>query len=315
VIGFIDMMRGRGFRVEPICEVLGEYGIKIAARTYRAAKARLACARDIDDAQVINQMVALRTTRDMRGNLPRERFYGRRKMRALLARRGVHASISRVGRLMGLAGMKGLVRGRRVVTTHKSAVGAGDLLRRDFTADGPDRVWVTDLTYVRTSSGWVYVTFITDAYARRIIACAGACEMTERLVSDTLTIAIGTRAKQGHRIKPGLIAHHDHGSQYTAIHYTQQLEMAGIKVSYGTVGDSYDNALAEAVNGTYKAECVGPDGPFANLTAVMDATLAWVNWYNQDRLHEYLDYRTPAEVEAEYYGRPREPLEPPRSTK
>jgi len=307
-VAFIDLMRGRGFRVESVCRVLGDYGIKIAARTYRAFKQRPLSARAKTDDQLTLLMRQLREIPDSQGRLPRERFYGRRKMRALLARRGVVAGEEKIGRLMREAGMKGLRRGRRIVTTRKSTPSAGDLLKRCFAADAPNKVWVTDATYVRTSSGWVYVTFMTDAFKRKIVSFHGSTRLDERLVKETLVLALGERRHDGHPIPEGLIHHSDHGSVYTALRYGEQLALAGIVPSFGTVGDSYDNALAETVNGLYKAECVDQDGPFANLADVLDATAGWVHWYNSARLHEYLGYTTPDEAEAEYYSH-QQPLE------
>jgi len=301
-------MRARGFQVERVCRVLRDYGLQIAARTYRAFKHRPLSARAVADGELIAAMRQLRETPDERGRLPRERFYGRRKMRALLVKQGHACGEEKIGRLMRLEGMKGLVRGRRIVTTRKTTPSAGDLLNRQFTAPAPNMVWVADLTYVRTLSGWVYVSFITDACKRKIVACDSAYSMTQQLVSDTLAIAIDTRAREGHPIQDGLIHHADHGSQYTSIRYGEQLMMAGITPSFGSVGDSYDNALAETVNGLYKAECADQDGPFATLADVMDATLDWVNWYNSQRLHEYLGYATPDETETAYYST-QQPLE------
>jgi len=245
---------------------------------------------------------------DDHGHLPRERFYGRRKMRALLARGGITAGVEKIGRLMRLAGMTGLVRGRRIVTTRKSTPSAGDLLHRVFAADAPNRVWVTDMTYVRTTSGWVYVTFMIDAFARRIVAAHASHRMTERLVSETLTLALADRATSGHPVTSPLVHHSDHGVQYTSLHYGEQLAIAGITPSFGTVGDAYDNALAETVNGLYKAECVFQDGPYHTLTDVLDSTLDWVHWYNTRRLHEHLGYATPDEAETEYYSQ-QQPLD------
>jgi transposase InsO family protein len=306
---FIDEMRGRGFRVESICRVLTEYGVKIAARTYRAFKKRQPSKRALSDEEFIKVMRRARETPDNNGRLPRERFYGRRKMQALMTRLGYPASQTRVGRLMRLAGMKGLVRGRRIVTTRKTTPTAGDLVNRNFTAEAPDRVWVADLTYVRTTYGWVYVGFITDVFARRIVAAHASHQMTERLVSYTLSLALADRERSNHPVTAPLVHHSDHGSQYTSIHYCQQLELNGLVPSMGTVGDSYDNALAETVNGLYKAECVAEEGPFHTLAQVLDATLDWVHWYNTSRLHEYLNYRTPDEAETEYYSS-QQPLEP-----
>ena len=302
-------MRGRGFGVEPVCRVLCEYGVKIAARTYRAFKCRPPSARAKEDEKITSLMRRLRETPDpVTGRLPRERFYGRRKMTALLARQGMRAGVEKIGRLMRLAGMKGLVRGRRIVTTKKTKPTASDLLNRVFDTDAPNKVWVADLTYVRTTSGWVYVSLITDAFGRKIVAANGACQMSDDLVRDTLTLALASRAREGHPVTMGLIHHSDHGSQYTSLRFSEQLANNGITPSMGSIGDSYDNALAETVNGLYKAECVAQDGPFHTLAEVMDATLDWVYWYNHDRLHEHLGYTTPNEAEAEYYTH-QQPLE------
>jgi len=174
---FIDAMRGRGFRVESVCRVLRDYGIQIAARTYRAFKARPLSRRAQVDDEITALMHRLRDVPDpVTGRLPRERFYGRRKMAKLLARHGVQAGVEKIGRLMRAAGMKGLVRGRRIVTTRNTKPTAGDLLNRDFDTDAPNKVWVSDLTYVRTLSGWVYVSFITD------MSPAGSSLSTGRVV-------------------------------------------------------------------------------------------------------------------------------------
>ena len=304
-MAFIDAMRGRGFRVESICRVLGTYGVKIAARTYRAFKRRPPSKRQLQDDKIILLMRQLRETPETGINgktrQPRERFYGRRKMRALLARHGVIVGQAKVGRLMRAAGMKGLVRGRRVITTNNTTPSAGDLLNRKFTADAPNRVWVADLTYVRTTSGWAYVSFITDAFRRKIVGVDGSTRLGEPLVRRTLSLALDARAREGHPVTVGLIHHSDHGSQYTSLRFGEQLVTHQITPSMGSVGDSYDNALAESINSLYKAECVDQDGPFHHLAEVMDATLDWVWWYNHQRLHEYLGYATPCEAEAEYY--------------
>jgi transposase InsO family protein len=260
----------------------------------------------VADDKITSMMRHLRETPvvgvDGKPRLPRERFYGRRKMTRLLARRGVTAGEEKIGRLMRVAGMTGLVRGRRIVTTRANKPTASDLLHRVFDTDAPNTVWVADLTYVRTTSGWVYVSFITDAFARKIVACHASCSMTGDLVRDTLTLALAGRVRDHHPVTVGLIHHSDHGSQYTSLRFGEQLVHNDITPSMGTVGDSYDNALAETVNGLYKTECVTPDGPFHTLADVMDATVDWVHWYNHDRLHEHLGYATPDEAETEYYS-------------
>ncbi len=209
--------------------------------------------------------------------------------------------------------MRGLVRGRRIVTTKRSTPSAGDLVNRRFNAEAPNRLWVTDLTYVRTTSGWVYVAFMIDVFKRRIVGWDGSSSMSESLVSSTLTMALEHRDRTGHPVATGLVHHSDHGSQYTALHYTEQLALAGIAPSYGSVGDAYDNALAETVNGSYKAECVNQDGPFHTLADVLDATADQVHWWNTARLHENLGYLTPDEAETMYYSH-QQPLENHGST-
>jgi transposase InsO family protein len=297
-------MRGRGFRVESICRVLRDYGVRIAARTYRGIKYRGPSLRDVADAQVIEQMKIIRDVPNQVGTVPRERFYGRRKMTRLLVRQGWDVGEGRVGRLMRLAGMVGLRRSRRVITTKrgaKASYATTDLLGRDFTSLGPDRCWVTDMTYVRTRSGWVYVTFMTDLYSAKIVAWNAASTMTTKMVSATLTMAIWQRRNEGHPITPGLIHHSDHGSQYTSVHYGEQLEHAGISPSFGSVGDALDNAVAESVNGLYKAECVEEDGPFHTVQDVQVATASWVAWWNTERLHSAIGYVPPDEYEQAYY--------------
>jgi transposase InsO family protein len=304
VVQFIDMMRGRGCRVESVCRVLRDYGIQIAARTYRAFKARGPSKRDLNDAKVLAAMVHLRTDPDSSGRRPRERFYGRRKMVALLRRKGWAVSERTVGRLMRLAGMRGLRRGKIPRTTVPARKpGASDLLDREFFAAAPNRRWVTDLTYVKArTQGWVYVSFITDLFSQKIVAWHVAADLSTQMVSDALVIALAGRRREGHPAEwNGLVHHSDHGSNYTSMRYGEQLANAGITPSFGSVGDALDNAVAEAVNSLYKAECVGPDGPFDTIGQVQAATADWVRWYNQDRLHSSLGYVPPDEIEAAYY--------------
>jgi transposase InsO family protein len=304
VVQFIDMMRGRGYRVESVCRVLSDYGIKIAARTYRWRKARGPSDRDLQDARILSAMVHARQDPDGAGRAPRERFYGRRKMTALLNRKGWRVSERRVGRLMGLAHMKGLRRGKEPATTVRAGKPtAGDLLEREFTAGAPNRRWVTDITYVKArTQGWCYTSFITDLFAEKIVAWHVGRDLSAKMVSDALVIALDNRRREGRPAEfQGLVHHSDHGSNHTSVHYGEQLANAGITPSFGSVGDALDNAVAEAVNSLYKAECVRPDGPFDTLGQVQAATADWVRWYNQDRLHGSLGYCPPDEVEAAYY--------------
>jgi transposase InsO family protein len=297
VVQFIDMMRRRGCRVESVCRVLSDYGIQIAARTYRAFKARGPSKRDLEDAKILSAMVRARDGR-------RERFYGRRKMTALLRRAGHDVSERKVGRLMRLARMKGLRRGKVPKTTVTAGKpSAGDLLDRRFFADAPNRRWVTDLTYVKArTQGWVYTSFITDLFSQKIVAWHVAADLSAKTVKDALVIALDNRRREGRPAEhAGLVHHSDHGSNYTSLAYGEQLANAGIAPSFGSVGDALDNAVAEAVNSLYKAECVRPDGPFDTLAQVQSATADWVGWYNQQRLHSTLGYVPPDEVEAAYY--------------
>ena len=180
-----------------------------------------------------------------------------------------------------------------------------DLVRRRFAPTAPDRLWVCDITYVSTWSGWVYVAFVTDAYARRILGWRCATTMTTQLVLDALEQAIWTRQRAGADGDGGLetvVAHSDRGSQYTAIMYGERLAEAGITPSVGSVGDSFDNALAETINGLYKTELIKPHGPWKTPDDVEYATAEYVDWFNHRRLYEYCGDIPPAELEAAYYA-------------
>ena len=178
---------------------------------------------------------------------------------------------------------------------------------RCFTATAPNRVWVTDFTYVRTWAGFVYVVFIVDVFSQRILAWHAATRKDLSLVETPLRIALWERHRQGHPIQAGQLIHHsDAGSQYTSIRYTEHLELEGITDSIGSVGDAYDNALMETINGLYKTECIHTtifhDGPYTTLTDVEYATASWVDWYNNHRLHSTLGYTTPAHHETTHYA-------------
>ncbi|HMQ28874.1 MAG TPA: IS3 family transposase, partial [Acidimicrobiales bacterium] len=182
------------------------------------------------------------------------------------------------------------------------ATRAPDLVNRQFTADRPDALWVTDLTYVPTRSGMAYVCFIVDAFSRRIVGRRVASNMRTQMVLDALEMA---RRSRGGRRLVGLVAHSDAGSQFTSVRFTERLDEIGARPSIGTVADSYDNALAETTNGLYKAECVrGPDAPavWDDVDQLELETLAWVHWFNEQRLHGHCDDVPPAEFEAAFYG-------------
>lgn len=308
-MAFIDQMRARGFAVGSICQVLCEQGVQVAARTYRAWKApgRQVAARTISDAVVADALLNARTRPD--GQPTPESLYGRRKMTALLRRRGLQVAHCTVDRLMRELGMQGVRRGKTPRTTIRGTDGrrAGDLLDRDFTAPAPNRVWIADFTYVRTWAAMVYVAFVVDAYAQHIVGWHAMSTRPAELVLIPLRMAAWARGQQGHPIVRGELVHHsDAGSQYTAIRFTEHLQLQGITPSVGSVGDAYDNALMESIIGLYKTECVrsGPfhPGPLKTLSEVEFATMAWVDWYNHRRLHATLGMRTPAEHEAAHYA-------------
>jgi putative transposase len=308
-MAFIDQLRARGFAVESVCQVLREQGVQVAARTYRAWKApgRLVAARTITDAGLTDALRDARITLD--GRPTPESLYGRRKMTALLRRRGLQVAHCTVDRLMGELGMQGVRRGKTPRTTIPGADGrrAGDLLDRDFTAPAPNRVWIADFTYVRTWAAMVYVAFVVDVYAQRVVGWHAMSTRPAELVLLPLRMAAWARGQQGHPVVRGKLVHHsDAGSQYTAIRFTEHLQLEGIAASVGSVGDAYDNALMESIIGLYKTECVRPGpfhtSPFKTLSDVEYATMAWVDWYNHRRLHTTLGMRTPAEHEAAHYA-------------
>lgn len=227
--------------------------------------------------------------------------YGARKLHKAARRAGHDIGRDQVARLMRELGIRGVRRGRRVVTTRRDdrAERAPDLVKREFTAAAPNQLWVTDLTYVATWSGVAYVCFIVDAFSRMIVGWRVAPNMRTETVLDALEMA---RWSRGTHLE-GLVAHSDAGSQFTSIRYGERLAELGAQPSIGTVGDSYDNALAESVNGLYKTELIrGPgQGPWRSVEDVELATLGWVHWHNTERLHSYLDDIPPAEFEANHY--------------
>jgi putative transposase len=289
MVAFIDDNRDE-FGVEPICEVL-----PIAPSTYYAAKTSPTSPRRLRDEQL---MVEIRRVFD-------DNFavYGHRKLWAQLNREGITVARCTVQRLMRQMGLHGAVRGRAWKTTTRSDESArrpADLVERQFTVEAPNRLWVSDLTYVATWRGFVYVAFVIDAYARRIGWRVSATLRTD-LALDALEQAIHDRQPG----EPGGLIHHsDRGGQYLAIRYTERLAEAGIEPSVGSVGDSYDNALAETVIGLFKTEVIRRRGPWRSIDDVEFAVLEWVDWFNHRRLLEPIGMIPPAEHEAAYYRQP-----------
>jgi putative transposase len=293
LIEFIDREKGR-FGVEPICRVLTAYDCKIAPSTYYARKTRPLSARAIQDAVWQPILLALWTAN--------YRVYGAHKLWKAALRDGHDIGRDQVARLMRTMQIKGATRMRRVRTTIRddNAPRSPDLVKRDFTADRPNRLWLTDITYVPTWSGVAYVCFIIDAHSRMIVGWRVAAHMRTEMVLDALSMAAWSR---GTRLE-GLVTHSDAGSQFTSVRFGERLAELGAKPSIGTVGDSYDNALAETVNGYYKTELIrGPQqGPWRTVDDVELATLGWVHWHNTARLHGHCDDVPPAEFEAAFYA-------------
>lgn len=208
-----------------------------------------------------------------------------------------------VERLMGELGLRGARRGKvkRTTIADPQAARPDDLVGRRFSPNAPNMLWVADFTYVSTWSGWVYVAFVIDAYARRIVGWRTATTMTSQLVLDAIEHAIWTRERDGIEDLTGLIHHNDRGNQYTSIAFTDRLLEAGIDASIGATGNSYDNALAETINGLYKTELIKARGPCRTVDQVEVATLEWVDWFNHRRLYEYCGDMPPAECEALHY--------------
>ena len=282
---FIETHRER-FGVEPICREL-----QVAPSTYYAARRRPRSARRIRDEAL---QVKLR-------QVHAEHFgvYGARKLWRQLTREGIPVARCTVERLMRALSLSGVVRGkpRRTTLPDEHAPRPADLVERDFRATTPNRLWVADLTYVRTSSGFVYVAFIIDVYSRYIVGWQASRSLHTDLALGALEQALWSR--QG----PfgGLVHHSGRGVQYLSIRYTERLAEVGAVSSVGSRGDSYDNALAESVNGLYKAELVHRRGPWRGLEDLELATLEWVDWFNHRRLSSAIGYVPPAEYEASQY--------------
>jgi transposase InsO family protein len=291
MIAFIDDHRGV-FGVGPICRVLG-----IASSTYYVFKAverdpELASGRVRQDRQ---DMAAIRQVFD--GSRGR---YGARKVWHQLRREGRDIARCTVERLMKVMGLQGVVRGKKVITTNPDAAQPcpDDKVNRVFAADMPNQLWVSDFTYVSSWQGMVYVAFIIDVFARKIVGWRVSTSMTTGFVLDALNQAICQRAPSE---ADKLIHHSDRGSQYLSIRYTERLAEAGIDTSVGSVGDSYDNALAESIIGLFKTEVIKFLGPWKSVGQVEWETLKWVDWYNNTRLHSAIGYITPHEAEEAFY--------------
>ena len=289
MVAFIDAER-ETCGVEPMCAVL-----PIAPATYFRHQAY----------QVHPDRRCRRAQRDawLRTHIQRvwdENFavYGPRKVWQQLRREGVAVARCTVERLMRQRGLRGAVRGRTFTTTHADdgAARPADLVKREFVATRPNQLWVADLTYVATWRGFVYVAFVIDVFARRIVGWRVSSSLRTDLALDALEQALYARPTSDE-----LVHHSDRGAQYLSIRYTERLAEAGVELSVGSVGDSFDNALAESVIGLYKTEVIRRLGPWRHLEAVEFATLEWVDWFNHRRLLTPIGHVPPAEFEQQYY--------------
>jgi putative transposase len=292
MIAFIDDYRVR-YGVEPICKVL-----PIAPSTYHDHVAKRHDPSKLSARAKRDAALKVEVRRVFEENF---RVYGVRKVWRQLRREGTGVARCTVTRLMRQMGLEGAIRGKPVRTTvrDKAAPCPLDRVNRQFQAPAPNMLWVSDFTYVASWTGFVYVAFIIDAYARRIVGWRVSRTAHAGFVLDALEQAL-------HERRPlrgsGLVHHSDRGVQYVSIKYTERLAAAGIEPSVGSVGDSYDNALAETINGLYKAEVIHRRGPWRSFEAVEFATLEWVDWFNNRRILEPIGAMPPAEAEERYYA-------------
>jgi transposase InsO family protein len=289
MVAFIDAHRD-SYGVEPICAEL-----PIAPSTYYEAKAR-----ERDPGRL---PARVRRDRELEPEIQRvwhENFdaYGARKTWRQLNREGIRVARCTVRRLMRHLGLRGVVRGRAFKTTvpDSAATRPADLVERRFSASRPNQLWVADFTYVATWRGFVFVAFVIDVFARRIVGWRVSASLKTELVLDALEQALHDRADVN-----GLIHHSDRGCQYLSIHYSERLAECGIRPSVGSSGDSYDNALAETIIGLFKTEIIRRRGPWRSIEAVEFAVLQWVDWFNHRRLLESIGDVPPAEFEQAYY--------------
>jgi putative transposase len=294
MVTFIDQHRDV-YGVEPICAVL-----PIAPSTYYLRK--------VQQQDATTQSARARRDEELRAAIQRvwddnDQAYGPKKVWKELHRRGVRVARCTVARLMRAMGLRGVSRGRAWTITTRADAAAdrpADLVDRQFVATRPNQLWVADFTYVATWRGFVYVAFVIDVFARRIVGWRVSASLRTDFVLDALEQAIYERREAG---LADLVHHSDRGTQYLSMRYTDRLADAGIAPSVGSRGDSYDNALAESIIGLFKTEVIQRKGPWRYLEAVEFATLRWVDWFNNRRLLEPIGYVPPAEYEASYYLR------------
>jgi putative transposase len=306
VVDYIDAHRdrvveGRKLGVEPIIEVLSQAGVEIAPSTYYAAKTRPPSARAVRDAELVPVIRKVHT--DNIG------VYGARKVWAELNREGHAVARCTVERLMKAEGLAGIRREKTRKTTHSEGAETprpADLVERQFVATAPNQLWVADLTYVRTHTGWVYVAFVLDVFSRMVVGWQVSTSLRTDLALDALDMGLWARQRAGQDVA-GLTHHSDRGAQYRAIRYTERLAEAEAVASVGSRGDSYDNAMAEALNSLFKAECIRnlvmrPKGGWKSIGDVEIAVAEYVDWFNHRRLHGEIGLIPPAEFEANHWA-------------
>ena len=296
---YIDQHKNE-FGVEPICTALSSADVKIAPSTYYAASKRPVSARAVRDEQL--KVEIKRVHKDNYG------VYGQRKVHAQLVREGVHGRPGRpvarctTQRLMRILGLRGISRSKGPRTT---VPGTGpdtrtDHVQRDFTAAAPNELWVADITYIKTHSGWVYAAFVLDVFSRLVVGWQLSTSLRTDLALDALNMGIYLRQRSGHDLRK-LIHHSDRGVQYLAIRYTEEIARVGAVASVGSKGDSYDNALAEAFNSLFKAELVRNLGPWRGIDDLEIAVAEYIDWFNNKRLHGEIGLVPPAEYETHHH--------------
>jgi len=294
MIAFIDAQKDE-FGVEPICREL-----PIAPQTYYAARDRAPSARAISDEAML---VEIRRVHEQNYGV-----YGARKVHAELVREGFQIARCTVERLMRKAGLRGVLRDKSPRTTNPAPETdrPADLVEREFTAEAPDRLWVADITYIRTFAGWVYAAFVLDVFSRRIVGWQLSTSLHTDLALDALQMGIWARRREDRDLS-ALIHHSDRGVQYRAIRYTQRLAEAGAVASVGSRGDSYDNAMAEAFNSLFKAELIRNRGPWTGIEELEFAVAEYIDWYNHRRLHGQIGHIPPIEAETAFYATQHQP--------
>jgi putative transposase len=285
------------WRVEPICHVLSaEYGVQISVSGYYAFKNR-----DKSSRQARDEYLCEKIFRIFEENYS---CYGVRKVWRSMQNAGERVARCTVERLMKRLGLHGAVRGKvkRTTIACDNVACAGDLVKREFTASAPNALWVADFTYVSTWTGWCYVALILDVFARRIVGYCVSTRMDKKMVAASFKMALFTRVNEGVADFSALIHHNDKGSQYTANDFVELLALHGVRASIGSVGDSFDNALAESVIGTYKTELIKRFGPWKDDRHLNLETARWVHWYNTKRISERNNFKTPIEIERLWYS-------------